>query len=315
MVRLITDDDLERLLDMPLAIGAIEEALRERAAGSAVSLPRQALETGESALVVTAGGFARTRIAGLRVYITGHDIDEQLVAVWDMGSGRLQAIFVGERLGAVRTGAIGGVAIGLLSRPASSVLAVIGPGQQGFTQLLAALAVRPVSKVFIYRRSTDLARAQARDWTKRFAVPVRATKTAEEAVADADLVVLATRAAEPVLRADWLKPGAHVNALGPKWRGHSEIGLDLVERAELLVSDFPEQFINESEFLLHGTRHIERLQDLAALQARPKPRDPDHITLFLSHGLAGTEVVVARALADRAAALGIGMEFTTRRGV
>jgi ornithine cyclodeaminase/alanine dehydrogenase-like protein (mu-crystallin family) len=51
MVRLMTDDDLERLLDMPLAIGAIEEALRERAAGSAVSLPRQALETGESALV------------------------------------------------------------------------------------------------------------------------------------------------------------------------------------------------------------------------------------------------------------------------
>lgn len=313
MVRLITDADMDRLLDMPVAIDAVETVLRERAAGTAMSPLRQTVPIGEAALVLTSGGSTEARVAGLRVYPTGHGADEQLVAVWDMASGRLTAVFVGDQLGAVRTGAIGGAAIRLLSRPDSRVLAVIGPGRQGLTQLLAALAVRPIRDLRIYRRTFDLSRAQARDLSARLAVPVTAAETADEAVKDADIVVLATRSAEPVLRADWLKPGAHVNALGPKWRGRSEIGMDLVERASVLASDFPEQFADEGEFILHGTPHLERLQDLAALQVAPPRRGPDDVTLFLSHGLAGTEVAVARALAERAAAQDIGIEVEAGR--
>ena len=108
MVRILTDADVRRVLDMRVAIDAVNDALRERAAGTARSLPRQGIEVGEGSLVLTAGGFEGLRSAGLRVYAAGYEADEQLVAVWDAASGRLQTIIVGNLLGAVRTGAIGG---------------------------------------------------------------------------------------------------------------------------------------------------------------------------------------------------------------
>ena len=84
--------------------------------------------------------------------------------------------------------------------------------------------------------------------------------------------------------------------------------MDLIERADVLTSDFPEQYGQEEEFILHGTRHLVRVQDLAALAASGSAPGREQISVFLSHGLAGTEVAVARALARRAAALGVGIE-------
>lgn len=309
MVRLLNDGDLRRILDVRVAIGAVERALRERAAGSAVSLPRSAVETGSGALVFAPGGFGQMAIAGLRVYPVGYEADDQVVATWDMRDGRLQALFVGSLLGTIRTGAIGGAAMKLLAPSDASVLAVLGTGPQGYMQALAAVAVRPVREVRIYRRTADLRRAQAWEWTEALGVPVRPTATVRQAVSGASLIVMATRATTPVLDAGFLEPGVHVNSLGPKWRGDSEVGMDLMERAEVLVSDFPEQYRREEEFILHGSRHLDRLQELAALFARGFSRRPDDTTVFLSHGLSGTEVAVGHALAQLAEAAGAGVEI------
>lgn len=305
MVRLLTDGDLERVLDMDVAIEAVEAALRERAAGTGVALPRTGMAVGTGRLVFTPGGYAGMQAMGLRVYTAGYPTDEQVTAVWDAATGRLSAVFLGRLLGAVRTGAIGGVAIKHLARSDAAVVGVVGAGLQARTQLMAAVRVRPIREVRIYRRTPELRHALAEEWTALLGVPVRPVSSPREAVAGADIVVCATSAAEPVIAVEWLVPGVHVNSLGPKVRGRSEIGLDLVERADLVVSDFPEQYRQEEQFILQGTPHMERMQDLAHLISGFRRR-PEAITLFLSHGLAGTEVAVGLALARRAAEMGVG---------
>lgn len=309
MTRLLTEGDLSRILDFDLAIGAVEAALRERGLGTAIALPRTGMKTAGGQLVFTPGGFAGMRAMGLRVYTAGLPEDEQLVAVWDALSGQLVTVILGRLLGAVRTGAIGGVAVKLLARPDAHIIGVIGAGQQARTQLMAAVKVRQINEVRIYRRTSELRERLARLWSEELGVSVRAVADSHEAVAGADIVITATPSPEPVISADWLALGVHVNSLGPKYRGRSEIGIDLIERADLLVSDFPEQYRREEPFILQGTRHLERLEDLATLLVKGVNRARDAMTVFLSHGLAGTEVAVALAFARRAEELGVGLEM------
>jgi ornithine cyclodeaminase/alanine dehydrogenase-like protein (mu-crystallin family) len=306
MTRVITDSQLEQMLDMSVAIDAVKGALRERANGTAVSLPREAMEIGGGALVFTPGGFEELSTAGLRVYPAGLDHDQQLVATWDMTSGALSSIFVGSLLGAVRTGAIGGAAIDLLARPDADVLGVVGAGTQAYMQVLAALSVRTIQKIRLYRRSTSLLHEQAREWEEKLEVTVVPMESAQAAVDEADIVVLATRADQPVVAADWFAPGVHINSLGPKYRSRSEIGLDLMDRADLVVSDVPEQHMREADFILTDTSYLGSLHDLATLTQAGVHRTPEGMTVFLSHGLAGTEVAVARAFEERAQMQGLG---------
>jgi ornithine cyclodeaminase/alanine dehydrogenase-like protein (mu-crystallin family) len=227
--------------------------------------------------------------------------------VWDL-EGRLDVLIVGELLGAIRTGAIGGVALKHLAPRNAATIGVVGAGLQAWAQLRAAIEVRPIRLVRIYRRSPAERQRLAERWSGEFGIPVVAVDSAREAVEGADIVISATPSDTPVVEAAWLRPGAHVSSLGPKYRHRTELGLDVVAQARRIYSDFPEQYRREEGFILHGTPHLDRMQDLVA--ALGTERSDQETTLFLSHGLAGTEVAVAAALSRRARELGIGQELT-----
>ena len=306
---LLTDEDIIACVAMRDAVQAMRDALRARAAGDMVFAPRAGMAVGETSLVWTPGGFLDAQTVGLRLYLTGARRADQLVALWDAGSGALRCLALGNALGRMRTGAIGGVAIDALSREDASVLGVVGFGAQAFAQVEAALAVRGIRRVQVFRRdAAELARL-ADAGRARWGVEVVAEDSAEAAVTGADIVVSATRAEEPVLRAEWLRPGTHVSSLGPKYRGRQEIGVDVAQAAARIACDFPEQYLGEEDFFLQGTSELGRMQDLAQMVADGVRRDPDDITLFLSHGLAGTEVRLLQLAWERAKAQGIGREI------
>jgi ornithine cyclodeaminase len=310
---LLLDADVERLADLPAAIAAIEDALRDRARGSAVSAPRLALagDDGEGT-IVSAGAFPGLGAYGLRAYPLRIDGRVDVVAVWGSEPPELDVVVVGRAFGPLRVGAIGGVAMKLLAPPDASVLAVVGAGPQARMQAHAACAVRPVAEIRVFRRDAAGRAEAAARWERELGVPVRAAPDAEEAVRGAGIVVTATVASDPVIRADWLEPDALVNVLGHTRPDASEVALDLFERASILVSDFPEQYARDP-FLLHGTEHVARIGDLAALLAGGGDR-PAGIAVFLSNGLSGTEVAVARELARRARASGLGLGLRAEPG-
>ncbi|MDO8491581.1 MAG: ornithine cyclodeaminase family protein, partial [Dehalococcoidia bacterium] len=199
-------------------------------------------------------------------------------------------------LGAVRTGAIGGVAIKYMSRPDSMRLGILGSGIQARTQLEAATSVRRFELVKVYSPNAQHRQKFVDEMKAKLRLNIEAVASAEEAVRDADVLVSATPATSPIYQAAWLKPGVHINALGVKFKQAHEIDLDVADRSQVVATDSLAQVeAYGDQFLLSGTPHQKRLIELCDVVAGKKAgrSAPEDITLFCSMGLAGTEVVLA----------------------
>ncbi|MCH2201810.1 MAG: ornithine cyclodeaminase family protein [Fuerstiella sp.] len=307
---LITDDDISRYLSMPQAVTCMEETFRLHAANALIAPARSVSDLAEAGkLVFTVGGFTGEQsLVGFRAYDMKHfksSERDELVAVFCGSTGSIKAIVTGTQLGPIRTGAIGGVAIKYLSRPDSKVLGLIGTGPQGRTQLQAAAAVRQFEKISVFSRNPQRCSEFAAQMSSELNQPVLAATSAQEAVEDADVLISATVSSTPVIRADWLKPGVHINNIGPKFKNNHEFGLDVAERAAQLVTDTLAQVDDYGdEFITAETPLHKRLQELAPVVAGNDSvdRTSEEITLFYSLGLAGTEVTLAALVAERMAA-------------
>lgn len=310
MTIILNDRDLSQMPLMPLALAAIEEAFAARSAGTWISPPRHHVSfAGKGDLVFTIGGVGGDApIAGFRVYETFEDSrDEQVVAVWSGKPVRLLGIVTGSRLGSVRTGAIGGIAIRHMAPPDARLLAIIGSGQQARTQLEAAALVRKLDRVRVYSRDESKRRVFASEMGRKLGIAIEAVTSPREAVRDADIVICATASPIPVIEADWLKPGVHINTIGPKTREGHELGLDVAARAHVIAADSPGQALAyRPPFFLLETPEAERMIDLATIVSGKVParQRPDQTTLFCSVGLAGTEVLVASKVLSEGRALG-----------
>jgi ornithine cyclodeaminase len=296
---ILADADLQTSEVMQAALPAVREAVELHRRGALVAPPRHEVSFGPGSLVFTIGG---TELApGFRVYETfPGSRQDQLVAVWDGTSGSLQGLIVGQRLGAIRTGALGGLAVDLLAHPDAGSCAVIGSGLQAQTQLLAAAAVRPLSSITVYSRSPGRRQGFADTMAATLGLAIDTCCSAREAVDKAEIVLCATDSATPVLSEEWVQPGAHVNTVGPKWAGYHELPLDLVERAAVVATDATRQIADQGHrhFLADSpARH--RIIDLGAIANGRPDRNTGDVSVYLSAGLAGTEVLVAQALLDQ----------------
>ncbi|MGN9776731.1 ornithine cyclodeaminase family protein [Micromonospora sp. H33] len=293
MPLLFSDPEVAAALDAATTVAAMRDALRAAHDGLLVAPPRAAAALGGGRMVLTAGHLVGEWY-GYRSYDTfGHPEGEQVVVLHDGRTGAVRAIAVGEELGSRRTGGLGGVAVDALARPDAATLGVIGSGRQAWTQVWAAAAVRPLREVTVHSRSAARREAFAARVRAELGVPARAAGSAEAAVAGRDVVVLATTSTAPVLDAADLAPGTHVNAVGFKQADRHEFGVDLLDRADLLVTDSPAQAAAYAPPMLAALPpYAGRLRDLGAVLAGAVPgrTGADQISLFCSTGLAGTEV-------------------------
>lgn len=129
---------------------------------------------------------------------------------------------------------------------------------------------------------------------------------ARTAIEGAQIVILATSSATPVIDAAWIEQGAYVSTLGPKQQGRAEFGLDLPELASLLVTDSLEQICAyHPPNVLVGTPHEARLTSLGAVRAgEVTVPGSEGVSVFFSVGLAGTEAFLLDRLAARAGEAG-----------
>jgi len=291
-VKVLLDADVRSQLDAAEALEAARRALIDAYRGRLAAPPRLHAELGEHGLVFTAGGYVDGPV-GFRVYGLWPGDSDQAVLVWD-GTGRLSGCVVGNELGARRTGALGGAAVDALARPDSTTVGIVGSGVQAWTQLWAISAVRSLSSVRIFSPTPDNRAAFAQRAQAKLGLSAAACDTAQDAVADADIVVLATRAERPVVDAAWIRPGAHVNTVGPKLATAHETPTKLADAAAVVVTDSPEQAAGYGEPFF-TSRPLTHLGAVLAGDASGRADDRD-ITLYCSTGLAGSEVVVAETL-------------------
>jgi ornithine cyclodeaminase/alanine dehydrogenase-like protein (mu-crystallin family) len=209
-------------------------------------------------------------------------------------------------LGQIRTGAASGVAARYLARENSSVLGVIGSGFQAETQVEAVAAVRPIRLVRVWSRSAGKREEFARKLAERTQIKVQAVDSARDAVSEADVVVTATNAKEPVLEAGWIAPGTHINAVGSNQIGKRELPRDLVYgKADLVAVDSVEQSKMESGDLMIPLKEDAGLSyaavefaDIVSRRHTGRTNDTE-ITIFKSNGLAVEDVAAAGYIVDR----------------
>ncbi len=293
---LVAHDDDVRALPPRAAVDAMRELLLSAADGRMQAPPRLRAALDGLDYVFTVGRLA-DGTSGFRVYRAGEPAGDQLTAVWSP-NGELRGIVTGDELGARRTGALGAVAADVLARADAAIAGVVGSGGQAWTQLWALSAVRGLDRVRVYSPTAAHREAFARRAGDELGLEATAVGSASEAVAGADLIVLATRSTTPVIEAADVSPGAHVVTVGPKSRSGHETPTELVTIAAVVTCDSPAQARAYQEPFFTGDVELVDLADVVAGRV-PGRRGRDEVTLHCSVGLAGSEVALAaRVLAE-----------------
>jgi len=231
---------------------------------------------------------------------TEYDTHQGIVLFFDTERGLLRAVVDATSVTALRTAAVSGVAADLLARPDAGDLAIIGAGTQATTHLQAMCDVRDVRRIRVFSVPERSAHEFAERESKRLGRSVEACATAEEAVAGADLICTVTTAKEPVVRGEWVSPGAHVTAVGAYTPTTRELDSDLVvnsrlyaDRRESLLSEAGEFLIPRSEGRCDDDHLVGELGEVLTGKV-PARTSPDEITLFKSLGIAIEDLAMAQ---------------------
>ena len=295
--QILTDQDVRTFLDIQTVVRKIEDAFREKVSGTLVAPPRFSVETSRGSLVFTAGAATKKeKVIGFRAYTThGKSTDTtQLVAVFDSENGELKGVVIGSMIGALRTGALGGAAVKYLSRSNSKSVGVLGSGLQARTQLEATAAVRDIKMVSVYSPNQDHREMFAWEMKTKLGVPVEAVSSVKEASGEMDIILCTTNSRQPIIDVDWIKPGSHINVVGP-----NEIDESVVQKCDVIVTDSLEQLKDHPKPLCimnekYSSKIIE-MGDIIVGKKQGRLHEQD-ISLYCSAGLAGTEVIVANEL-------------------
>ena len=240
----------------------------------------------------------------------GIDLHQGGVLLFDGETGELRALVDASAVTATRTAAVSGVATRLLARGDARELAILGSGVQARAHLEAMAAVRPFERCRVWSRTQEHAAAFAAEAHAPF--PVEVAESAEDAVRGADVLVTATSAPEPIVRRDWLGPGAHVNAVGSSIPTARELDADTITAAALFA-DARESMVNEGGDYLFAVReagvgpeHIRAELGEVLIGSGDGRRTDDELTVFKSLGLAAEDLAAAEHVYARARAAGAG---------
>jgi len=315
MTLYLTESDVEKLLTMPDAMRAVEDAFRDLGQGSAINRPRQRVRVPNGTMHVMPAGMAARGYLGLKYYSGFRPKTRFWFHLLDANNGDLLCVMQADRLGQQRTGAASGVATKFLARADAASVGIIGTGWQAASQLEAIAVARKLRVVKCYSRDEARRKKFAMEMQAKLGIETRDVDAARDAVRDADIIVTATNSRDPVLLGDWLAPGTHINAVGSNRADTREIDDAVINRANFICVDSIEQCKIESGDLIlpigRGMMTWDRVNELSAVVAgKTQGRaNRDDITLFKSNGIALEDVAVGAWVYERAREQGIGRQI------
>lgn len=325
-IKILTQSDLMKAIPLDgEAVDCVENAFAALAGGKVVMPPILSLAIREAngevdvktayvpdldsfAIKVSPGFFDNPKI--------GLPSTSGLMMVFSARTGVLEALLLDNGyLTDVRTAAAGAVAARHCSREDSATVCIFGAGMQAQLQLQALMLVRPVKKALIWAR--DIAKAEALATRVAHEEGIAAVTVAdpEAAVGAADIVITTTPATKPVLKADWLKPGQHVTAMGSDQHSKNEIEPACLLRADAYVPDRQSQTAELGELrsaiaagVVPAEKKFAELGEIitGAARARLAPSD---LTIADLTGTGVQDTAIATLALKRADQLGLGVAF------
>lgn len=316
------DKEVKQLLIMAEALEAVEEAFKQHGLGM-VQMPSKLYLTFKKHsgdLRAMPAYLEDLDIAGVKI-VNVHPANPAkglptvmaVLVLNDPATGAPVALMDGTYLTDVRTGAAGGVAVKYLARRDSHVVGLIGAGRQARTQLLAIAEVINVRKVKVASKS--------REGALKYIKEMKRVVKAEFEVCDlknacnCDILATTTPVREPIVRAEWIQEGTHINAIGADAAGKEELDPSVLKKSKIVVDDLP-QASHSGEVNVPLSMGLIGLEDIhgglgkvITGEIKGRTRDAD-ITIFDSTGLAIQDVAVGNLVYKKALRQKLGTELT-----
>jgi alanine dehydrogenase len=305
----LRESDIEQLLSPEDAVEAVEGCFRRMAAGQVELRPRFRLGLKPGVLNVMAASDLELGLAGLKTYGVSEGGAKFVVVLFAVDHAEVLALIEADKLGQLRTGAASAVAARHLAKQGAKSLGVIGTGWQAETQVQCLRAALPeLERVVAYSRNEEALAA----FCARF--DAEAGEYLKDA-AEMDVVVTITSSKDPVLRGEWLKPGALVCAVGANRIQSRELDNAVLERAAFVCCDSKEQAKIEAGDLAEPVERgvldwleVHELAEVVGGELDGRAHDDD-IVLFKSLGIAAEDLAVGALVLERARERGIGVEL------
>jgi alanine dehydrogenase len=304
----LRESDVEELLPPADAVDAVERCFLHLAQGKAENRARYRIPLSGGQLNVMAAADLELGVTGLKSYVGFPEGARFVVVLFSAEAPEVLALIDADRLGQLRTGGASAVAARHLAKPGATSLGLIGTGWQAESQLACIRAAMPgIEHVVAYSRNEERLCA----FCERFGVePGEYNRDA----AEQDVVVTATSSKDPVLRGEWLKPGALVCAMGANRIESRELDNAVLERAAFVCCDSKEQARIEAGDLVEPVARgvldwleVHELSEVVSGETAGRGQDDD-VVLFKSIGVAIEDVAVAKLVYDRARERGAGTE-------
>lgn len=311
----ISEADVVSMMDMPEAVAALEKGLLAEAAGEAQNMVKTHVEWGDGATLHAIGAtFPKAGFAGTKTWSHTKGGATPLLIIFDSNTGALKAVIEAFALGQMRTAAASGVATRWLAAPDASEFAILGAGKQAITQVAAILAVRPIRRIRVFSRNEERRNQFAVRVKAELGVEAVAAPNVIEAVRGAQIITVATRATAPILSAEMIKRGTHINAIGAIVPSRAELAGDVIARSTQIVSDSIPQAQKLSRELIEyfgsDTAKWGTVRSLASVVSSQLTRtSTDDLTLFKSLGTGISDLSLGIELFRKADEAGIGHSF------
>lgn len=331
-IRIISAAEVERLFTVKMALEAVEKAYTAKEGGSGSVWPMvfHGFETGVADLDIKSGDL--DGVFGLKlVSWFGENPSRGLPELYGTlllcarESGAPLALMNAGGITGLRTGAAAAVGAKYLARPDSKRLLMVGCGAQSPYLVAATLCAMPGIESVVLANPHNPSKAVKKLPATREKVTAllagsgaersfefTATDSLEAAVREADIILTATPAREPMIKAEWVQPGTHLSCIGADISGKQEIDSAVFAAARAFGDDRAQCFaVGECE-IPHRDGILTELTEIGAVMLGKAPGrlTSDDVTVFDSTGIALQDLASAAVILERAEAIVVGTVVT-----
>jgi len=304
----VNKEKIASFLPMEECIAVMEKMFRSLAAGECLQPLRNImrLPDGNGVLGMMPGHAATLGVMGIKVITVFHANSESglpshqgIVMLFDAKHGQPLMLFDALEVTAIRTAAVSAVATKLLSRKNSSILAIIGSGEQAKRHIEAMLLVRNIKQINIWSRSEKNAKHLVNEMSGEYNIPIHIKKNVQMAVENADIICTVTAAKEPIVMGEWIGAGTHINAVGSSTATSRELDTAAMVKSKLFADRYESLFNEAGDFLIPKKEGAVTDEHVKAeigevLSGTKKGREHDEeITVFKSLGIAVEDIFSA----------------------
>ncbi len=330
-IRVISGAAVQKLFPLPLAMEAVETAYLQKHTGQGGVWPMvfHEFDPGHADLDIKSGHLEAEGIFGLKlVSWFGANPEQKLPALYgtslicDLATGTPKAVLNAGPVTDLRTGAAGAIGAKYLARPDSRSLLMVGCGAlSAYLAAATLLALPHLQQVTLVNpRHPAKAAQKLAAWEEKVKALLHdagahttaafsAAEDVEQAVGEADVILTATPARQPLLRREWVRPGTHISCMGADMDGKQELDPRILAHARVFGDDAGQCLrVGECQ-LAHAAGLLEALTgEMGAVIAGELPGriSDEDITVFDSTGIALQDLSSAAVILRRAEAQGEG---------